>query len=550
MIKNILQRILDYTEPVFIRGIIIGVVISILFGLIFSTGSMLMVFYGLIAIVIILVVGAILGNYIYNSQKNKVDKLVEERVSDVAIDFKETSIKLVTATLSSEREKELPEAIKNLGKSDASSEVIKLGIAAFTRFLSFTSLITVLGGLLSFALFIATYMQVKHLETQNKLIDGQNNKIDIQNSLAESSRRAGIVFELTSILEEIDEELDSVEETITKKGYFDINEIAYSIEDDLKNADGELDHGYMLYNTSIQPFLDTFSLSISVYPEYEKYYIQPKLSRRLEGRIIAISKALRPYKYLNEDNKLSDVYLSPERGQLLISLIESDVLTSQFIPKSDFTYSDLKGINIAKILDFNLNETELTVLQEIKLNYSDLENTDFNFIDFNNSEFNYSHFKNTTFDRCNLIAFTARESNIESVTITNSNLKDADFSKAKIGNLKIKNCNLDLISLKSTTIDTTIIKAGWLPESNLFGEIDTLKTTIQIIESYTNDSMWTESLNEHQLVSLDSVSFSEISKDEIQDLQSALIGIGVSATALNTSLYRVSCKILFKPIHQ
>lgn len=541
--KEKLQRVLDYTDPIFIRGIIIGVVISILFALIFSTGSMLMVFYGLIAVVILLIAGAIIGNYVYNLQKKKIDDLTEEKLNQAADDFKNTTIKVVQAALNSNKEKTLPKAIKNISKSDATVEIAKLGIAAFVRFLSFTSLITVLGGLLSFALFIATYMQVKHLETQNNLITGQNKKIDIQNSLAESSRRAGIVFELTSILGEVDEELDDVEKKIVDKGYFDINSIAKSIENDLKDSNGELDFSYMLFNPNIQSFLDSFNLNISVFPEYEKYYIQPKLSRRLEGRIIAISKALRPYKYLNEDNKLSDVYLSPERGQLLISLLESDVLTSQIIPKSDFSYSDLKGFDIAKVIDFQLLKTELTDLQLITLNNSDLEDTSFDFIYFNSASFNGSHFKNTSFNRCDLDGSTVLDANINSVTFSSCNMEDTDFSNANLGVFKVKDSNLELISLKNTKIDTAVIKESWLPKFDKFAEMDSLKSNIEIAQSYTNDSLWIDSLILMERIVVDSTSFTQVPKGDIEDIKLSLVDLGVSAIAFEKPIYRVTCRI-------
>jgi uncharacterized protein YjbI with pentapeptide repeats len=128
---------------------------------------------------------------------------------------------------------------------------------------------------------VVALLQLNVLNRQNKLIH-------LQTELAESARRSTLVFEQSSILDEIDEELDALPNGVATGNVF--------------------------------------------------------LSPRLEGRIVAFSRSLRPYRYLDGD-QLTRAPLSPERGQLLLALINSQIELSSMVSQADFSYADLSGIN-------------------------------------------------------------------------------------------------------------------------------------------------------------------------------------------------------------
>src|SRR5688500_2721454 len=123
--------------------------------------------------------------------------------------------------------------------------------------------------------------QTALLEKQNELFEVQNKRVEQQTFLAESNRRAALVFELSNILDKIYEELDS---TVTfQRGN---NNVVVS------EMSGE----------------------------------KTKLTDKLEARIIGVSRSLKPYRYLDEEGELIPRPLSPERAQLFVSLASSNVV--------------------------------------------------------------------------------------------------------------------------------------------------------------------------------------------------------------------------------
>lgn len=126
---------------------------------------------------------------------------------------------------------------------------------------------------------------------QNIKIDHQNVRLDQQTQLQEADRRSSLVFLLSNTLEAINTEL--------KEDYG---------KDSIRN-----------------------------------------LSPQLIGQIIALSRSFRPYRFLENDTLIAQP-LSPERGQLLVSLVESqlDAVTYENVfSKAIFDRSDLRGANLS-----------------------------------------------------------------------------------------------------------------------------------------------------------------------------------------------------------
>jgi len=121
--------------------------------------------------------------------------------------------------------------------------------------------------------------QIGLMGTQNSLLFGQNSRIDtqnyrinIQNNLIEADRRSSLIFLMSNILDRVNEEVK-----VQKLS------VPYGIDND----------------------------SITILKDNFKFH----LSNPLIGRIIALSRAFRPYKLLAGDT-LSTELVSPERGQL------------------------------------------------------------------------------------------------------------------------------------------------------------------------------------------------------------------------------------------
>ncbi|HEX8322103.1 pentapeptide repeat-containing protein [Longimicrobium sp.] len=236
---------------------------------------------------------------------------------------------------------------------------------------------------------IITVLQLIALTRQTELINRQT-------ELAESARRSALIFEQTAILDKIDEEMGAL--TVA-----------------------EADSG------------------------------KPRLPLRLEGRIIALSRSLRPYRYLDGDN-LTPMALSPERGQLLTALMNSQIDMSRILTQANFQYSDLPGI---RFRDFDLGQERMVVSQvtiigdtiilrpdEISLAGSNfrsslLEDGSFKLVRLEKADFRYADLSSVDFEEAKLIGADFSYATLTGVDFTDANLQHVVFEGAKMINTTI-----------------------------------------------------------------------------------------------------------------
>lgn len=144
------------------------------------------------------------------------------------------------------------------------------------------------------------------LMNQNELLEAQNIKIDSQTELmnqqmflSEASRRSALVVLMSNIMDKVDTEIESQQKGLSFKQ-----------------------------------------------KEKRKY----KLSQSLIGQIAALSYSFKPYRYM-EGGSLIEKPLSPERGQLLITLtlLPLDTATLKKIYQSaTFQWADLQDADLEK----------------------------------------------------------------------------------------------------------------------------------------------------------------------------------------------------------
>ncbi|MFY9242658.1 MAG: pentapeptide repeat-containing protein [Polaribacter sp.] len=238
---------------------------------------------------------------------------------------------------------------------------------------------------------------------QNSLLKAQNKKNQEQTYLAEASRRSAQMFIMGDVLSDINTELET------------------------KNS--------------------------------------RKLSNTLVGRIVGLSRAMKPYRYLVDDQLIENP-ISPERGQLLITLCKSEIEPSFFVDRilqeSDFTKSELQNVNLYG-----------AVLRDINLNGSDLSNANLVNIDA----------RRASFESAKL-----RKVDLEDANLSNAILTNADLSGAIFANTNLKNANVTNIILDSTKVD----RMDWLSylKDNL-----KLKGAKQLFEDYKIDSIFSKEFN-------------------------------------------------------
>jgi uncharacterized protein YjbI with pentapeptide repeats len=284
---------------------------------------------------------------------------------------------------------------------DTISEILTHSVWRLTRVGTFALLI---GLAPIFVMVVQTWMlgrQNDKLEVQNSLLGRQNERLDQQINLEEGNRRSSLIFFMSNIMDKLDLELRN----------------------------------------------------------------NPKrsLSEPLIGRIVSLTQSMRPYRYLENDS-LTPRQLSPERGQLLFSLINSDLDKASYdkiFARANFSYADLREANFSE-----------AYLRGAQLAHSSFSNANFNFADLTNADLNGAYlekatFRNTTMDGVNLSNANLRESRMEHISMHDGNLQNADlrqiylegdFAGTNLQNVKLKEASLVDVNLEGCYFHSL----GWI----------------------------------------------------------------------------------------
>ena len=350
-------------------------------------------------------------------------------------------------------------------------KLIKVGIWAYTRSWAFTILVSIfvsIGGLLGAIL----------LYNQNQLLTTQNERINIQNTLIEAERRSSLIFLMSNVLDLVDTEIN-------------IQRMEVEVSDSTKYS----------------------------------------LSKPLVSRIVALSRAFRPYRMMNGDI-LSEEMVSPERGQLFISLMQNNLdSTTQNTIASEGDFSnaiinqiDLRKANLSEAIlsktdfsgvspandiggraifsDANLKHTHFiyanlraAVFRRADLSWADLSwadltwayfeeatlkrailynatliNADFRNADLTEADFSYAILMKASLFGANLYKADFRNANLYKADFRNANLYKADFRNANLYKADFRNANLKAI--KGITKEQLLEVHSLFGSKNLDPEIE------------------------------------------------------------------------------
>ncbi|MEM7371777.1 MAG: pentapeptide repeat-containing protein [Bacteroidota bacterium] len=236
---------------------------------------------------------------------------------------------------------------------------------------------------------------------QTTLLDTQNYRLNIQNNLIEADRRSSLVFLMSNVLDRVDEE---------------IKEQRIAISKDSGDIPANMRYG---------------------------------LSKPLISRIVALSRAFMPYKIMTGDI-LSEKLSSPERGQLFIALMESNLNNTThniLAEQGDFSYSIIGRV---KLDSFNLANANF---QNVNLSEADLRNTNLNKANFWNANLSYVIFHeanliNANLVDANLIGADMHDSKLFRAYLAGANLNSADLSGSDLRESILNNANLSNVNLQ------------------------------------------------------------------------------------------------------
>lgn len=241
--------------------------------------------------------------------------------------------------------------------------------------------------------FILSIIPSLILLTQTWLVINQNNLVRNQNTLIEAERRSSLVFVMDNVLSDLSKELE--------------------------------DSG----NKIISPVL--------------------------ESRIAGLSRSMKPYKY-KEGDQLIDEEISPERGQLLYSLVQSDMNVNSFTDimiSSDFSYTYFKDVFLGRGSN----------LKNAKLNYSNMEGAQLAAVNLERSELRKANLKRINLSDANLKRAVISGTNLQNAELlsadltyadlSNADLTEADLSETKLWGTKLDNAILDNVILENAIVN-------------------------------------------------------------------------------------------------
>lgn len=223
--------------------------------------------------------------------------------------------------------------------------------------------------------------QVEYEGIQNDLLIIQNERLTQQNQLADAQRRSSFVFMMGNIMDAINEKLND-------------------------------------------PFNEDRLIPVE-----------------LIGQVISLSNSLTPYKFIIDSSLISKP-LSPERGMLLIYLLQSELNPdnlNEIIKKATFKSSYIENLN----------------LTNKRLDYLDLSNSN-----IENIQFDYDTIEKITCNSCNIINLRVRNSVINSFNLINDyeNI-DLSVNKSRLFDHYIKTLNANNIKIDSSDIRDFMIEA-------------------------------------------------------------------------------------------
>ncbi len=241
---------------------------------------------------------------------------------------------------------------------------------------------------------------------QNNLMENQNALVKQQMSLDEAGRRSALIALMSNIMDKVDDEIKDQKDDLLKRG--------------LSRA-----------------AVDTMKFS---------------LSQSLIGQIAALSHSFKPYRFMDADT-LIDKPLSPERGQLLITLTRLPLKNSTFYQifySATFENSDLKraslnhvNLNIAELSKSNLNEAQLA----------------------------YSNLKSANLGKATLVGADLAEVNLEDANLSEANLSGSYLTDACVRNAVFFGSNLEWAYLKRIDFRQARLNQANLSNTQMYGTI-------------------------------------------------------------------------------
>lgn len=236
------------------------------------------------------------------------------------------------------------------------------------------------------------------------------------------------------------------------------------------------------------------------------------------ARAAALSHLLKPYTNV-ENGKLTEYTSSPERGQLLISLLKMNIDTASLysIYKSaSFAFADLRAVNLHGAY-LRSADLEAAHMQDINLSGANLNEANLYMANLWGADL-----KKTTFNGANLKRADMSRADMQDVQITLADMDGINLTSADLRRARLTQSTMHWANLNGTFFnDADLTKLDMLgaklerthfEAANLSG-VNFLKTTVletnmagaDLTGAFAHNETWFTSLKESAVIGIDDI---------------------------------------------
>ena len=428
----VVRLILWFTEPSMIKGIALGVVFALVISVAFRLEAMWFIASSVLTLIITCLFGVLIGNYIFENRRKKLQRRGVEMLARAGGELPGLSDDLLNLLWNRDRAA-LATVWERLRRvRPAAQEIAGLSIAALFRMMAMTTLFAVLGGAISFAVFLTSYMQVERMDAQNKLISTQIDQTAEQMKLAVLQQQV---------------------------------EVALSIAERRQVTTREI---LTVVNNDPKPLQDG-----------------KRVLTGATANLIAVAIAqLEPYLGVQVDresgvNALSQQPRSPEQEQLIRYLSAANIDFSDLdLSRAFLDHADLHGTELARIQLRGVRMRH-AALYDVKLAGADLAGADLAFALLARSDLGGS----------NLARAVLHKANLDDAVLVGANLAEADLSGAMLKKAVFKQTQLGRARLHGAVLSQTDLGGADITDADL-ALADLREATMPVVPRVRAAAYW------------------------------------------------------------
>ncbi len=429
-----MRLLLWLTAPSLLKGIALGTVLAVVAFMTVQIDALWYVASGLMLLVVSLLVGAIIGHYLYEHHRRKLQSQAGQSLHQAGEAFQEFGGTFLQ-WMSRRDEALIPQIQSKIGTmGPLAKRASQLGIAFVFRVMAFSTLLAVLGGVVSFAVFLASYMQVERMGEQNTLLEAQTELLHQQSDVLRE-QNAMIKAQLR----------DSERSGQVRIALNIANQRQAMVRSLISALASEVDQ--------VRRTPDIIRPDAPNHPRRHRNSV--RLSDGTYARILSTFTHLAPYRGLDpESQDLDATASSPEQAELLRFLLAMQIdLHDLELGVADLRHASLRyqefNISNPDLSESNLSLADFSSAQfgKTRLAGANLQGTNVTLasmqgIDLHDADLRGAIVTRTDLQRANLLGALLQDADLRQAELSRANLSEADLSGADLALADFRQTNI------------------------------------------------------------------------------------------------------------